>query len=133
MFSDYFFQKEMDSSWDELLWARTMFVKVSAASEVEFVVHLLGWVQLCVTPCTAVCQSLSVLHYLLEFAQTHVDWFGDAIQPSHPLSSPSPPALNLFPVSGSSPMSRLFASGGQSIGASASSSILPWIFRVDFL
>ena len=34
-----------------------------------------------------------VLHYLLEFAQTHVHWVDDAIQPSHPLS-PSSPALN---------------------------------------
>ena len=32
---------------------------------------------------------------LLESTQTHVYWVGDAIQPSHPLSSPSPPALNL--------------------------------------
>ena len=36
-----------------------------------------------------------ILHYLLEFAQTHVYWVSDAIQPSHPLSPPSPPALNL--------------------------------------
>ena len=36
-----------------------------------------------------------VLHHLLEFAQTHVHWVGDAIQPSHPLWPPSPPALNL--------------------------------------
>ena len=36
-----------------------------------------------------------VLHYILELAQTHVHRVGDAIQPSHPLSSPSPPALNL--------------------------------------
>ena len=36
-----------------------------------------------------------VFHYLLEFAQTHVHWISDAIQPSHPLLSPSPPALNL--------------------------------------
>ena len=34
-------------------------------------------------------------HQLLEFTQTHVRWFGDAIQPSHPLSSPFSPALNL--------------------------------------
>ena len=39
---------------------------------------------------------LSVLHHLLEFAQTHVHWVGDAIQLPHPLSSPSPLALNLF-------------------------------------
>ena len=36
-----------------------------------------------------------VLHHLLEFTQTHVHWVGDAIQPSHPLSSPSPPAFSL--------------------------------------
>ena len=36
-----------------------------------------------------------VLHHLLELAQTHVHWVGDTIQPSHPLSSPSPPAFNL--------------------------------------
>ena len=36
-----------------------------------------------------------VLHYLSELAQTHVQWVGDAIQPSHPVSSPSPPALSL--------------------------------------
>ena len=37
----------------------------------------------------------SVLHHHLELAQTHVHWVSDAIQPSHPLSSPSPPAFNL--------------------------------------
>ena len=36
-----------------------------------------------------------VLHHLPEFAQTHFYWVGDAIQPAHPLSSPSPPAFNL--------------------------------------
>ena len=39
--------------------------------------------------------GLSVHHQLPEFTQTHTHWVGDAIQPSHPLSSPSPPALNL--------------------------------------
>ena len=39
--------------------------------------------------------GLSVHHQLPEFTQTHVYWVSDAIQPSHPLSSPSPPALNL--------------------------------------
>ena len=43
----------------------------------------------CSTPC------LPVHHQLPEFTQTHVHWVSDAIQPSHPLSSPSPPALNL--------------------------------------
>ena len=38
--------------------------------------------------------GLPVHHQLPEFTQTHVRWVGDAIQPSHPLSSPSPPAPN---------------------------------------
>ena len=47
----------------------------------------------------------------------------DAIQSSHPLSSPSPPAFNLSQHQG--PMSQFFISGGPSIGVSASASILP--------
>ena len=44
------------------------------------------------------CPSSQWYHHQLPgFTQTHVHWFGDAIQPSHPLSSPSPPALNLSP------------------------------------
>ena len=66
-----------------------------------------------------------ILHYLLEFAQTHVHWVSDAIQPSCPLSSPFPPCLQSFPASGSFLMSWLFVSGGQSIGASASALVLP--------
>ena len=41
-----------------------------------------------------------VLHCVPEFAQTHVHWGDDAIQPSHPLSPPSPPALNLSQCQG---------------------------------
>ena len=38
---------------------------------------------------------LPCLHYLPEFAQTHIHWVNDAVQPSHPLLPPSPPVLNL--------------------------------------
>ena len=62
-------------------------------------------------------------HQLPEFTQAHVHRVGDAIQPSRPLSSPSPPAFNLSQHQG--PVSQLFASGGQSIGASGSASVLP--------
>ena len=54
--------------------------------------------KLCPTLCDPMdCSTpgFPVLHYLLEFAQTHVHWVGDAIQPSHPLSPPFPSALNL--------------------------------------
>ena len=46
-------------------------------------------------PTTCSTRGLPVHHQLLESTQTHVHWVDDAIQPSHPLSSPSPPALNL--------------------------------------
>ena len=42
--------------------------------------------------------GLLVHHQLLEFTQTHVHWIGDAIQPSHPRWSPSPPAFNLSSI-----------------------------------
>ena len=53
--------------------------------------------QSCPTLCDPMNHStpgLPVHHQLLEFTQTHVHRVGDAIQPSHPLSSPSPPAPN---------------------------------------
>ena len=53
--------------------------------------------QSCLTLCDPMNRStpgLPVHHQLMEFTQTHVHRVGDAIQPSHPLSSPSPPAPN---------------------------------------
>ena len=53
--------------------------------------------QFCPTLCNPMNRStpgLSVHHQLPEFTQTHVHWVTDTIQPSHPLSSPSPPAPN---------------------------------------
>ena len=69
--------------------------------------------------------GLPVHHQLLEFIQIHIHRVGDAIQPSHPLSSPFSSCPQSFPASGSFPMSQLFVSGGQSIGVSASTSVLP--------
>ena len=58
---------------------------------------LLLFTNLCLTLCDSMGCSMpgsSVLHYLPEFAQTHIHLVSDAIQPSHLLSSPSPPALH---------------------------------------
>ena len=68
--------------------------------------------------------GLPVHHQLQEFIQIHVHWVGDAIQQSHPLSSPSPPAYSLSLQSGSLPRSQFFTSIGWSIGVSASASIV---------
>ena len=65
-------------------------------------------------------------HQLLELGQTHVHQLGDAIQSSHPLLPPSPPAFSLSQHQGEFvfPVGQLLASGGQSIGASALASVL---------
>ena len=63
----------------------------------SFSVQFSSVAQSCPTLCDPMSRGmpgLSVHHKLLEFTQTHAHQVGDAIQPSHPLSSPSPPALN---------------------------------------
>ena len=77
--------------------------------------------------CLILCDPMDCstpIHHQLQFIQTHFHRVNDAIQPSHPLLSPTPPASNLSP-SGSFQMSQFFTSGGQSIGVSASKSVLP--------
>ena len=84
--------------------------------------------QSCLTLCDPVDCSVPgfpVLHHLLEFAPTHIHQVGDAAQPSRPLWPSALPALNRSQPSGSFPMSWLFASGGQSIGALALASVIP--------
>ena len=92
--------------------------------------------QLCPTLCDPMnCSTpgLPVHHQLPESTQTHVHRASDAIQPSHPLSSPSPPAFNLFQHQGLFKC-QLFASGAQSIEVSASTSVPGLIsFRMDWL
>ena len=90
----------------------------------------------CLTLCDAMDCSMPgfpVPHYLPRLAQTHVHWVNNAIQSSHPLLPPSPPALNLSQhqglfqwISSLHQVAKL-----QSIRASAS--VLPWIFKIDFL
>ena len=77
----------------------------------------------CPTVCNPMNCSTPGLPVHHQLPQTHVHWVGDAIQPSHPPSSPSPPALNLSQHQG------LFqwvssSHGGQSIGVSVSTSVL---------
>ena len=90
-----------------------------------------SWLTLC-NPMDFSMRGFPVLHYLLEFAQTHGHWVGDDIQPSHPLSSTSPPAFNLSQHQGLFKWVSFFASGGQNIGASASTSVLPMNIQIWF-
>ena len=111
----------------------------SAIFSSEQGIHI-TWVfeQICCFPsvaqsCPTLCDPMDcstpgfpVHHHLPELAQTHVHWVSDAIQPSHPLPSPSPPAFNQsFPASGSYPVNQFFVSGGHIVGASASALAFP--------
>ena len=83
--------------------------------------------QSCLPLCVSVdCSTpgFPVHPQLLELAQTHVPWVSDAIQPSHPLPSPSPPLFNVSQHQNLL-MSQFFVSGGQIIGVSALASVLP--------
>ena len=74
-----------------------------------------------------------VLHYVPEFAQTHVYWVGDAIQPSHPLLPAFPPALNLSHHQG---LFQWIGSSNQMakvLELQLQHQSFQWIFRVDFL
>ena len=92
-----------------LQWLRTCSVQFSSVA------------QSCPTLCNPMNCSmpgLPVHHQFPEFTQTHIHRVCDAIQPSHPLLSPSPPAPNPSQHQSFFPMSQLFAWGGQSTGVS---------------
>ena len=81
----------------------------------------------CPTLCNPVDYStpgFPILHCLPEFAQIHVHWVTE-ISNTSSSATPFSFCLQPFPASGSFPVSWLFTSGGQSIGTSASASILP--------
>ena len=92
--------------------------------------------QLCPILCDPMDYSMPgfpLHHQLLALAQTHVHWFSDAIQPSHPLSSPSPPAFNLSQHQG---LFQWISSSYHVVKVSEfqlQHQSFRWIFRTDFL
>ena len=69
--------------------------------------------------------GLLVHHQLPDFTQTHVHWVSDAIQPSHPLSSPSPPAFNLTQHQGLFKWVSSLHQVAKVLGVSTLASVLP--------
>ena len=98
-------------------------VRASHIVSRDTVLQLLSRVQHC-DPMDCRMPGFPVFHYLPELAQTHVHRVGDAIQPSCPLSSSSL-AFSLSSASESFPINQFSISSSQSIGASASASVLP--------
>ena len=74
-----------------------------------------------------------VLHHLLELIQTHVHWVGDAIQASHPLSSPSPPAFNFSRRQALFKWVRSSHQVAKVLEFQLQHQSFQWIFRIDFL
>ena len=92
--------------------------------------------QSCPIPCNSMdCSmpSLPVYHQLPEFTQTPVHWVGDAIQPSHPLSSPSPPTFNLFKHQGLFKWVSSSHQAGKVLEFQLQHQSFQRIFRTDFL
>ena len=91
-------------------------------------VHFSSVSQSCPTLCDPMNHStlgLPVLHQLLEFTPTHVHWVGDAIQPSHPLFSPSPSVFNLSQHRGLFEWVSSSHQVAKILGVSASTSVFP--------
>ena len=108
-------------------WPKYWSFSFSIIPSKEHSVQFSSVAQSCPTLCDAMNHSmpgLPVPHQLPDFIQTHVHRVGDAIQPSHPLSSSFPPAPNPSQHQ-SFPMNQLLAWGGQSAGVSALASFLP--------
>ena len=92
--------------------------------------------QSCLTLCDPMdCStpSVPVHHQLPEPTQTHVHWVSDAIQPSHPLSSPSPPAFNLFQHQGLFQWVSFLHQVAKVLEFQLQHQSFHWIFRADFL
>ena len=77
--------------------------------------------------------GLPVHHQFLESTQTHVHWVSDAIQPSHPLSSPSPPALNLAQHQGLFKWVSSSHQVAKVLEFQLQHQSFQWMFRTDFL
>ena len=92
--------------------------------------------QSCLTPCDPMNRStlgLPVHHQLSESIQTHVHWVGDAIQPSHLLSSPSPPALSLSQHQGLFKWVSSLHQVAKVLEFQLQHQSFQWIVRTDFL
>ena len=92
------------SSWNRVSEVLTPSLSLDDCMSLQFSsVQFSSVTQLCPTLCNPMDCSmpgLPVHHQLLESTQTHVHWVNDAIQPFHPLSSPSPPTFNLSQCQG---------------------------------
>ena len=124
----YFFQL---GTWPNLLCSTSIiFIWISMS------VQFSTLAQSCLTLCSPMDCSMPVLpvhHKLPKFTQTHVHWVGDAIQPSHPLSSPSYPTFNLSQHQGLFKWVSSLHQVAKVVEFQPQHQSFQWIFRTDFL
>jgi len=123
-----------NSSWPHTSWLSTfaLIVNHPRFSSVQFS----SIAQSCLTLCNPMDRSipgLPVHHQLAEFTQTHVHWVGDTIQPSHPLSSPSPSAFNLSQHQGLFQWVSSSHQVAKVLEFQLQHQSFQWILRTDFL
>ena len=135
----------LSASWNEHIFKSlmvhfsrhfTIYTHIQTVQESIQSVQFSSVTQSCPTLCDPMDCSMPgfpVHHQLLEPTQTYVHWVGDAIQPSHPLSSPSPPTFNhsqhqgLFQwISSSNQVAKV-------LGFQLQHQSFQWIFRTDLL
>ena len=140
IFCDYFlfFLRIQKSSWHPLsfLIFKIKLNKVGWTSGVGSSVQFSSVTQLCLILCDPTSCStpgLPVRRQLPEFTQTHVHWVGECIQPSHPLSAPSPHAFNLSQHQGLFQWVSSSHQVAKVLEFQRQHQSFKWIFRTDFL
>ena len=122
-------------------WTHVYVVAESLYSSPETITILLisyccSVAQSCPTVCNPMnCSTTDflILYYFWEFAQSHVHWIGDASQPSHLLSSPSPPAFSLSQHQGLFQWVSSLHQVVKVLEFQLQHQSFQWMFRVDFL
>ena len=127
-YSKYYKRSRQKQFWS-FLGQRTQQSRADQLSSVQSLSH----VQVFETPWTCSMPGLPVPHQLLEFTQTHVHWVSDAIQPPHPLSSPSPPAFSLSQHQGLFKWVSSSHQVAKVLEFQLQHQSFQWIFKTDFL
>ena len=121
------------SSKASILWCSAFFIVQLSQPYMKVKVKSLSHVQLCDLMDYCKTPSCPAFHQLPELTQTHVHRVGDTIQPSHPLSSPSPPAFNLSQHQGLFKWVSSSHQVAKVLEFQFQHQSFQWIFRTDFL
>ena len=131
------FHKMVQKNSNELFGQPNIFQKVISRKTIwsKLAVQVSSVTQSCLTlwnPMDSSMPGLPVHHQLLEFTQTHVHWVGDAIQPSHHLSSPFLPAFNLSQHQGLFKWVSSSHQGAKVLDFQLQHQSFQWTLRTDF-